>query len=154
MSTSEVKDCLNGILATQGLFYTKLHQAHWYIKGHHFFNLHVKLEEFYDEITAHMDDTAERLLQIGGEPYSTLKQFMEHSAIQESPDNKYTPEEPVVKMIIKDFEILRDELAKGIDLIDENNDDVSVDMLIGQKAYVDQAIWMLWAYSGKNALGE
>jgi len=154
MSTQEVKDCLNNLVATQGLFYTKLHQAHWYIRGHHFFDLHVKLEEFYDEITEHMDDTAERLLQLGGEPYSTLKEFIDHSAIEESLDNKYTPEEPFVKAIIKDFETLRDELGKGIDLIDENNDDVSVDMLIAQKAYIDQVIWMLWAYSGKNALGK
>ncbi|GEK90314.1 DNA starvation/stationary phase protection protein [Alkalibacterium putridalgicola] len=154
MSTNEVKECLNNLVATQGLFYTKLHQAHWYIRGHHFFDLHVKLEDYYDEITVHMDDTAERLLQLGGEPYSTLQEFIDHSAIEESLDNKYIPEEPFVKAVIKDFEKLRDELAKGIDLVDENNDDVTVDMLIEQKAYIDKVIWMLWAYSGKNALGK
>ncbi|OJF93068.1 Dps family protein [Alkalibacterium sp. 20] len=154
MSTPEVKECLNDLVATQGLFYTKLHQAHWFIRGHHFFNLHVKLEEYYDKITKHMDATAERLLQIGGEPYSTLQEFIDHSSIKETLENKNIPEEPFIKAIVLDFEILRDDLKNAIELIDENNDDVTVDMLIAQKAFVDQTIWMLWAYAGKNALGK
>jgi len=63
---------LNSITATQGLFYTKLHQVHWYIKGTHFFSLHEQFEEFYEEITDQFDDVAERLITIGG---GTLQYF-------------------------------------------------------------------------------
>lgn len=154
MATESVKDYLNNLVATQGLFYTKLHQVHWYIKGPGFFELHVKFEEYYDKLTEQMDEVAERLLQLGGEPYSTLQEFVEHSLISESPKDKSLAQTDMVESAVKDFEKLRDELSRGIDLVDEANDDVTVDMLIEQKTHVDQVIWMLWAYLGKNALGK
>lgn len=150
MATGSVKDYLNNLVATQGLFYIKLHQVHWYIKGHGFFELHEKMEEYYDELTEHFDETAERLLQIGGKPYSTLQEYINHSDIDESPDNKDLSQEEMLKMVVTDYETLRDHLSRGIDLSDEQNDDVTNDMLIAQKAHVDQVIWMLWAFLGTN----
>ncbi|MCD8506494.1 MAG: hypothetical protein LRY37_05620 [Alkalibacterium thalassium] len=41
MATESVTSYLNNLVATQGLFYIKLRQAHWYIKGPAFFELHV-----------------------------------------------------------------------------------------------------------------
>ena len=154
MATESVTSYLNNLVATQGLFYIKLHQAHWYIKGPAFFELHVKLEEYYDELTEHFDATAERLLQLGGEPYSTLKEFIDHSTIKEAPGEKHLGEEDMIESVVHDFETLRDDLSKGIDLFDEANDDVTVDILTEQKNFVDKTIWMLWAFLGKNALGE
>ncbi|MFL2095435.1 DNA starvation/stationary phase protection protein [Marinilactibacillus psychrotolerans] len=152
MANEKVKEYLNTLVATQGLFYVKLHQAHWYIKGPNFFSLHPKLEEYYDELTVQMDDMAERLLSIGGEPYSTLKEFIDHSLIKESIDDKNLSEKEMIHSVIADFEILRDELSSGIKLTDEEHDGVSNDMLISQKTEVDKTIWMLQAYMGHAAL--
>ncbi|SFK04085.1 starvation-inducible DNA-binding protein [Marinilactibacillus piezotolerans] len=152
MANEKVKEYLNTLVATQGLFYVKLHQAHWYIKGPNFFSLHPKLEELYDDLTVQMDDMAERLLAIGGEPYSTLKEFIDHSLIKESIDDKNLSEKEMIQSVITDFEILRDELSSGIKLTDEENDGVSNDLLISQKTEVDKTIWMLQAYMGHSAL--
>lgn len=152
MANEKVKEYLNTLVATQGLFYVKLHQAHWYIKGPNFFSLHPKLEELYDDLTVQMDDMAERLLSIGGEPYSTLKEFIDHSLIKESIDDKNLSEKEMIQSVITDFEILRDELSSGIKLTDEENDGVSNDLLISQKTEVDKTIWMLQAYMGHSAL--
>lgn len=152
MVNEKVKEYLNTLVATQGLFYVKLHQAHWYIKGPNFFSLHPKLEELYDDLTVQMDDMAERLLAIGGEPYSTLKEFIDHSLIKESIDDKNLSEKEMIQSVITDFEILRDELSSGIKLTDEENDGVSNDLLISQKTEVDKTIWMLQAYMGHSAL--
>lgn len=152
MVNEKVKEYLNTLVATQGLFYVKLHQAHWYIKGPNFFSLHPKLEELYDDLTVQMDDMAERLLAIGGEPYSTLKEFIDHSLIKESIDDKNLSEKEMIQSVITDFEILRDELLSGIKLTDEENDGVSNDLLISQKTEVDKTIWMLQAYMGHSAL--
>lgn len=154
MATESVTTYLNNLVATQGLFYIKLHQAHWYIKGAGFFELHVKLEEYYDELTEHMDALAERLLQLGGEPYSTLKEFIEHSSISEAPGDKHLPRNEMIESVVTDFEKLREDVSRGIELFDEAGDDVTVDILTEQKTFVDEVIWMLWAYLGKNALGE
>lgn len=65
MAYSDVKGYLNDLVAGQGVFYTRLHQFRWYIKGPHFFALYEKSEELYDEITEAMDEVAKRLLITG-----------------------------------------------------------------------------------------
>ena len=44
VKATDTKQFLNHQVANYGLFYTKLHQLHWYVKGSHFFTLHVKFE--------------------------------------------------------------------------------------------------------------
>src|SRR5690625_370007 len=110
MVSQEVKDFLNKVVATQGQFYVRLHQFHWYIKGPHFFTLHEKFEELYDEVTENLDEVAERLLSVGGEPYSTLQEFIEHSVIEERVEDKNLSEEEMVRAVVRDLETIRESL--------------------------------------------
>lgn len=41
---------LNCLLADLNVFYRKLQNYHWNVKGKDFFTMHEKLEEYYDEI--------------------------------------------------------------------------------------------------------
>ena len=62
-----VKD-LNCLLSDLNVFYRKLQNYHWNIKGKDFFNVHVKLEEYYNEINEQIDELAEQILMLGNEP--------------------------------------------------------------------------------------
>lgn len=150
----EVKDVLNTIVASQGLMYIKLHQLHWYVKGPHFFALHEKFEELYDQMTEDLDEVAERLLAIGGEPYSTLEEYMQHSVIKESSDYKTMSEKEMVQEAVKDYRRLGEELEKGIRLTEEAEDDPSNDMLIAIKNESEKQVWMLQAFLGNEATEE
>ena len=44
MSTELIKE-MNVQVSTWSVMYTKLHNYHWYVKGHQFFTLHAKFEE-------------------------------------------------------------------------------------------------------------
>jgi len=150
----EVKDFLNRVVASQGVLYTRLHQFHWFLKGSHFFSLHEKFEELYDEVTENMDEVAERLITIGGEPYSTLKEYIENSIIEENTEDKYLTQDEMVRATVKDYKTISDSLDEGIKLTDEKGDDVSNDMLIAIKADMDQTIWMLQAFLGNSPQDE
>lgn len=154
MAQKDVKTFLNEFVATQGLLYTRLHQFHWYVKGSHFFTLHEKFEELYDTATNDMDDVAERLVAIGGDPYATLEEFKEHSILSESLDDKNLFQDDMVKAIVKDYQSIRDFLTEGIKLTDQQEDFVSNDMLIAIKQTIDKNIWMLQAYLGKKPLDD
>jgi starvation-inducible DNA-binding protein len=151
MGSTEVKDFLNTVVATQGQFYIRLHQFHWYVKGSHFFTLHEKFEDLYDETTENLDEVAERLLAIGGEPYSTLQEFIDHSILEENPDDKNLSQDEMVEAVVKDLEAISKSLHEGAQLTDEHEDFPSNDMLIGMKEGTDKNIWMLKAYLGKEA---
>lgn len=150
VKATDTKQFLNHQVANYGLFYTKLHQLHWYVKGSHFFTLHVKFEELYDETTAILDEIAERLIAIGGAPYSTLKEFIDHSSIEEKPYTEPLTQDQMVENVIADLTTLRDELVEGIAISDEENDSVTNDLLISKKASIDTHIWFYTAFLGQD----
>lgn len=150
MASTEVKEFLNKQVATLGVFYVRLHQFHWYVKGPHFFTLHEKFEELYNEVTENLDEVAERLLAIGGQPYSTLSEFVKHSIIEENADDMKLSEDDMVKAVIADFETIRTSLQEGILLTDEHQDYPSNDLLIVMKESIDKHLWMLRAYLGEK----
>ena len=151
MAHTEVQDYLNKLVATEGLFYIRLHQFHWYVKGSRFFVLHEKFEELYDRTTEELDEVAERLLAIGGEPYATLEEFKQHSVLEERVEDKKLSQDEMVEALVKDYETIRTFLGEGIKLTDEKEDFVSNDLLIEMKGNVDKTLWMLKACLGDSA---
>lgn len=145
---------MNKLVATKGLLYTRLHQFHWYVKGSHFFTLHEQFEGLYDTVTEDMDNVAERLVAIGGEPYATLEEFKKHSILSENVNDKNLSQDKMVEAVVKDYRTIRDFLTEGIKLTDQQEDFVSNDMLIAIKEEIDKTLWMLQAYLGKAPLDE
>ena len=62
---------LNVLLADYEVFYQNLRGLHWNIKGREFFELHEKFEELYKEAFEKIDEIAERVLTLEGEPLHT-----------------------------------------------------------------------------------
>src|SRR5690625_4702402 len=97
---------VNNMVANLGLLNVKLHQYHWHVQGPHFFTLHAKFEELYNEVNTQFDAFAERLLSIGKTPYSTLEEFLENAVIQEKKYDKKMSETEMVEDIVEDFRTL------------------------------------------------
>ena len=64
-------EVLNKQLANNTVLWTKLHNFHWYVKGPNSSH-YTKFEELYDATGQYVDDLAERILTIGGEPVAKL----------------------------------------------------------------------------------
>jgi len=144
----KLKDHLNVAVATQGMLFTKLHQYHWYVEGNHFFTLHERFEEYYDEINEYFDEFAERLLTIEGKPYSTLKEFIDHSIIDEKPYTKKMTQDEMVQSVLDDFGKIVEHATEGVELAGDVGDHVSEDLYIGYKTDLEKHMWMLRAYLG------
>lgn len=137
---------LNQQIANWNVLYTKLHRFHWYVKGPHFFTLHAKFEELYEEAAATIDEFAEQLLTIGGSPVSTLKEYLEIATIKEATDTLKAEE--MVQSIVKDFTQIITELQAGMETAEQNNDEVTSDMFLGLKGKLEKHNWMLKAFLG------
>ena len=144
---TKLSDILNKQVANLNVLYIKLHHFHWYVKGPHFFVLHEKFEELYNEITSHMDEVAERLLTIGGQPYSTMKQYLEQTSLQEAAGNE--SEEQMVQIIHDDLTMLANELKQGMEAAEAQNDQTTADMLLGIQSSFEKHVWMLRSFLGK-----
>lgn len=140
------------ILGNIHTMHVKLHQYHWYVKGPHFFILHDKLEELYNTNEAWFDKIAERLIASGHKPASTTAEFEKYSMLSEDPADKYLKAEEMVENVIEDFRSTRGLTVRAIHLAQEEDDDAFEDTLIAFKSHLDENIWMLQAYLGKEAL--
>lgn len=140
-------DSMNVHVANFTVLYEKLHHYHWFVKGHHFFTLHEKFEELYNEITSTLDEVAERLLIIGEKPLSTLKACLDTATINEATGTEQTEQE-MVQAVINDFEKVIAESSQTIDLAEKANDEVTADLFIGITESLSKHVWMLKACLG------
>lgn len=147
MSTPLIKE-LNIQVSTWSVLYTKLHNYHWYVKGHQFFTLHAKFEELYNEATIHMDEIAERVLTLGGNPVATLAEQLQQSVIKEASGNEDS--DKMVETIVTDFDEIMSSLKKGMDEAAKNRDDMTEDLLNAIYQSVEKHQWMLNAFLGED----
>ncbi|ATH59573.1 MULTISPECIES: Dps family protein [Staphylococcus] len=146
-NNEEVVKVLNQQVANWTVAFTKLHNFHWYVKGPNFFSLHTKFEELYDEASQYIDDLAERILAVNGNPVATLKESLELSIIEEA-GKDYTAEQ-MVEELSNDFDNISKQLVNAIEVASDAEDDVTEDMFIGMQTDIDKHNWMLKSYLGK-----
>ena len=137
-----LEQILNELLADLNVFYRKLQNYHWNVEGKDFFTAHAKLEELYNEINKSIDEIAEHILILGGQPLGTLKDYLEISTIKEA-ENKKVKSDEVYNNLITDFETL---LNKSIEIKEqsEKENEYSTSSLIDE--YIleyGKYIWML-----------
>jgi starvation-inducible DNA-binding protein len=145
---NQLVDVLNKQISNWSVLYMKLHNYHWYVTGGHFFTLHTKFEEFYNEAGLHVDELAERLLAVGGKPVATMKECLEISSIKEA--NGAESADEMVQSLTNDFSILIGELKEGMSLAEENDDETTGDMLLAIHSELEKHVWMLKAFLGKS----
>ena len=138
-------DKLNEYLANQQIMYIKLHNLHWYVKGHGFFTLHVKLEELYDQTAEIMDEVAERLLALGGAPVASVKKALSMASVKELEDTAISSFD-TVKALISDVDYWIHDTKEIVRLAEEDNDGPTADLFTGYLGEYQKLLWMLNAY--------
>ena len=132
--TKELEKKLNLYLANQLVDYVKKHNLHWNLKGSHFFTLHAKLEELYDEAGDILDEVAERILALGGNPVSSMKEAMAIATIKELENGPKSTD-----YWIKDSKEI-------VELAEKEGDGVTADMFNGYTKEYQKLAWMLKSY--------
>lgn len=145
-NNKEVIEVLNKQVAEWTVLYTKLHNYHWYVKGPNFFSLHAKFEALYNEASVYIDDLAERILAIEGNPIATLKEALEWSVIEEAEKNLTANQ--MVEQLSKDFTTVIAQLEEGIQLAEKLDDDMTGDMLLAMVTSLEKHNWMLKSFLG------
>lgn len=133
---------LNELLSDLNVFYRKLQNYHWNVEGKDFFTAHEKLEELYDGVNKSIDEIAEHILILGGQPLGTLKDYLEISTIKEA-ENKKVKSDEVYNNLIADFGELLKKSIKIKEQADKQNE-YSTSALIDE--YIleyGKYIWML-----------
>ena len=141
-----LEQTLNEFLADLNVFYRKLQNYHWNAQGKDFFRTHEKLEELYNEVNESIDEIAEHILIIGGQPLGTLKDYLSVGTIQEEVNKKVKSDE-IYSNLIKDYETL---LNKAIEIkqeADKENDYATSALIDNYILNYGKHLWMLKHWS-------
>ena len=117
-------------------------QAHWNVKGPHFFSLHKLFDEVADGVDAYVDDLAERIAQLGGTAEGTLAPVRKRSGLAEYPLNAVDG--------VQHLEAIRASLAtfagnvrKSIDEATEARDADTADLFTEVSRGADKQLWLV-----------
>ena len=140
----ELSGSLNQLLADYQIFYQNLRGLHWNIKGKEFFELHLKFEEFYNDAVLKIDEIAERILTLEGEPLHTFSDYISNSKIKE--------ERSVINGI-EGVEIIMGNLSNIIilerrilSLAGDADDEGTVGLMSDYISQTEKTLWMLNSY--------
>lgn len=138
----DILNNLNTFLSDLNVFYRKLQNYHWNIKGKDFFTIHAKLEEYYNEVNAKIDEIAEHILSLEGQPLGTLKDYLNTTKITEA-ENKKVDSTLVLNELIKDYSMLLQD-AKNIKNVADTNSETKTSALMDDiiEDYTKK-LWML-----------
>ena len=137
---------LNEFLADLNVFYRKLQNYHWNAQGKDFFRTHEKLEELYNEVNESIDEIAEHILILGGQPLGTLKDYLAVSTIQEAKDKKVKSNE-IYSNLITDFETLLKKSTEIKEEADKENDYATSVLIDDYILSYGKHLWMLRHWS-------
>lgn len=137
---------LNELLADLNVFYRKLQNYHWNAQGKDFFRTHEKLEELYNEVNESIDEIAEHILILGGQPLGTLKDYLAVSTIQEA-ENKKVKSDEIYSNLITDFEKLLKKSTEIKEEADKENDYATSALIDDYILSYGKHLWMLRHWS-------
>ena len=146
----ETKALLNQVVADLYVAHIALHQVHWYMRGRGFMVWHPKMDEYMDSLDATLDEVSERLITLGGTPYSSMTEFLEHSNIEERRGAFTKNVEESLTRVLEIFHYLDGLYQKALDVTDAEGDDVTNDIFVGAKAELEKNFWMVAAELGQE----
>ena len=135
---------LNHLLADYQIFYQNLRGFHWNIKGREFFELHLKFEEFYNDAVIKIDEIAERILTLGGEPLHSFSAYLSTTDLDES--KGVTNGIEGVRIVVQNFSELIAKEREILSLAGDADDEGTVSQMSDYITETEKTLWMLNAY--------
>ena len=102
---------MNAYLSDLVVFYLKLHDLHWNVKGPRFVEVHKYTEARYEDMAEKFDEIAELVLMHGEKPVSSIAEYVKLASIKELGKDSYRDGE-VLQVLVDDLSALKAEAEK------------------------------------------
>lgn len=145
-SREKLVDLLNDRLADAVDLYAQVKHAHWNVKGPNFIALHELFDRLAADLLPHIDDLAERCVQLGGTARGTLSSITKDTSLPEYPAT-ITAGEKHIEALTQAYSIFGDLIRKAIDLADEAKDKDTADLFTAISRDADKALWFIESHA-------
>ena len=141
----KVIDILNARLADASDLKSQAKQAHWNVKGIHFFQLHELFDQIATAVEAHMDLIAERATTLGGTALGTIRVAAQNSSLSEYPleITDGTAHVDALSTALADFGNV---VRRNIDETNDLGDADTADLFTEVSREIDKLLWFVEAH--------
>lgn len=136
---------LNQQLANLADLYSQTKQAHWNVKGPHFYALHELFDKLAEMVEDYIDDIAERATALGGLAQGTVRQAAAASHLEDMPLETVEGIE-VVRVLAQRYAQAAAGVRAAIREAEEAGDLGTADLFTEVVRGLDKALWFLEAH--------
>src|SRR3954464_13428139 len=142
-AVTAISEELRPLLADVFALYLKTKNFHWHMKGPHFRDYHLLLDEQADQIFAMSDDIAERARKLGGTTLRSIGQIARRQRILDN-DADYVDPQDMLAELRSDNQQLTREMRRVHELCDEYGDVATASLLENWIDETERRIWFLY----------
>ena len=139
----EISGALRQLLADVFGLYLKTKNFHWHMKGPHFRDYHLLLDENAAQIFAMTDEIAERARKIGGSTLRSVGDISRNQRIQDNNDELLTPKEMISELSADNLDLTRS--LRSTHRICDRNGDIATASAI--ETWIDETERRTWFLS-------
>jgi len=133
----QIVEALNRDLADAYVLYHQLHKHHWNVEGAEFLDVHVFLQEVYEDVEDAADEIAERLQALGGVPHANMTTLAEKATVEPEDEDVYD----VRTSLANDLEMMGDIIEstrEHIELAENLGDHATAELLREQLVTIEE----------------
>jgi starvation-inducible DNA-binding protein len=142
---AEMIALLNQELADTSDLYSQTKQAHWNVKGIHFYPMHLLFDQLAEKRIGDADELAERATELGGYATGTIRMAAASSRLPEIPTG-IDDGIDYVRALVERYALHANNTRAGIDQADKAGDMDTADLLTSISRELDKDLWFLEAH--------
>ena len=142
---TQLIDMLNDNLGRTFDLFSQVKQAHWNVKGHQFYQLHLLFDEIATELYEFTDELAERVTALGGTAMGTVRMAAYATDLEEYPSDILDGMDHVAALADRFApycQVIRESIDKATELSDADTADLFTEI----SRTVDKRLWFLEAH--------
>ena len=142
-AVTEISGALRKLLADVFALYLKTKNFHWHMKGPHFRDYHLLLDEQAAQLLAMTDEIAERARKLGGTTLRSISDISRHQRLQDNNGESVTPKDMLAELCADNQQLTRF-LRSSHEVCDKFNDVATASLI---ETWIDETERRTWFLS-------
>jgi len=142
-AVSEISGALRKLLADVFALYLKTKNFHWHMKGRHFRDYHLLLDEHAGQLFAMTDDIAERARKLGGTTLRSISDISRNQRLKDNNEESVTPKDMLAEVCADNQQLTRF-LRSTHEVCDKFNDVATASLI---ETWIDETERRAWFLS-------